>query len=83
MVFITVGEPQGHGDTVENLQTQEAVESTNCLSKRSRYNLSGVRWTAQSPVSDPFAVEIRMAPIEEVSQATNGDDSVTWSGRVK
>jgi hypothetical protein len=35
------------------------------------------------PVSDPSVVEIRMAPNEEVSQATKGNDSVTWSGRVK
>ena len=69
--------------TVENLQAQEAVEVNHCLPKRSRYNLSGARWTRQSPVSDPSVVEIRMAPIEEVSQATKGDDSVTWSGRVK
>src|ERR1700689_4260748 len=28
-------------------------------------------------------VEIRIARNEELSQATKGDDSVTWSGRVK
>jgi hypothetical protein len=48
--------------TVKNLQAQEAVEVNQlltCLPKRSRYDLSGARWTRQSPVSDPSVVEIR------------------------
>src|SRR6266481_4974086 len=36
-----------------------------------------------SCISDPSAVEIRMSRNEEVSQATKGDDSVTWIGRMK
>jgi hypothetical protein len=35
-----------------------------------------------SPPS-PSAVAIRMSRDKELSQATKGDDSVTWSGRVK
>jgi hypothetical protein len=31
----------------------------------------------------PLCREIRMSRNEEVSQATSGDDSVTWIGRVK
>jgi hypothetical protein len=34
-------------------------------------------------ISDPSAVEIRMSRNEEVSQATKGDDSVAWIGKVK
>jgi hypothetical protein len=68
---------------LKTCKSKKQWKSTNCLPKRSRYNLSGARWTTQSPVSDTSVVEIRMAPIEETSQATKGDDSVTWSGRVK
>jgi hypothetical protein len=52
-------------------------------SEPSERKLAAFSAVAISCISDPAAVEVRMSGNEEVSQATKGDDSVTWIGRVK
>jgi hypothetical protein len=70
--------------TIENLRAQKAAEVNQALTStlESQPGESEMEHTI-SRISDPCAVEIRLPRNEEVSQATKGDDSVTWIGRVK
>ena len=59
------------------MNEKEKKSREEIFSRRDRF------WIQMSCISDPSAVEIRTSRNEEVSQATKGDDSVTWIGRVK
>jgi hypothetical protein len=70
--------------TIENLQAQKAAEVNRLLPKRSNQSLSKASWTTQSPVSRiPILFGIEISGDDEVLQATKGDDSVAWIGKVK
>jgi hypothetical protein len=72
--------------TIENLRAHKAEEVNRVLTQtlKSKPTERWQLWTiAISCISHPSPAEIRMSRNEELSQATKGDDSVTWCGRVK
>jgi hypothetical protein len=71
---------------INNLRAQKAEEVNRVLAQtlKSKSTERWQFWTiAISCLSDPSPADTRKSRNEELSQATKGDDSVTWMGRVK